>query len=477
MQDVQGEFEELLLPDARLVKRVLSFVGAAWKSPAASFPKMLEDVASLEGGYRLLNNPRVSPEALQAAHRAKTVERAREAGDVVLVHDTSDFKTPYADADEVGYLQTGKIGYRAHVSLALAVAAGRAVKPLGVLGLQAIFRQKRPTKGGAKKTGSGAETARWKGKESERWLRGVEASADALEDCASVVHVMDREADSYPLFSQIEGLGHTFVIRLRNDRRARLADDEDEEQWSSLAALAVDMQGSFIKEVPLSKRGAKGPPAQSKTHPPRQARCATLHFSSVEVEISRPHYLPAKAFPQSLQLMLVRAWEPAPPDDEDPVEWILLTNEPCKTPEQISRVVDLYRSRWTIEDYFKALKTGCAIEERQLETRLALLNALALFLPIAVHLLWLRTCARDEPDADATEVLTELQLTVLRHRSHRKLPPKPTAAQALWALAGIGGHIPNNGPPGWQVLGRAFTTLLDAVVGWKLAIQANGGKL
>src|SRR6478609_57520 len=106
MQDVQGEFEDLLLPDARLVDRVQSFVAAAWKSPAASFPKMLEGVASLEGAYRLLNNPRVSYGALHAGHRAKTEERAREAGDVVVVHDTSDIKTPYADAEEVGYLQT-----------------------------------------------------------------------------------------------------------------------------------------------------------------------------------------------------------------------------------------------------------------------------------------------------------------------------------------------------------------------------------
>jgi hypothetical protein len=165
------------------------------------------------------------------------------------------------------------------------------------------------------------------------------------------------------------------------------------------------------------------------------------------------------------------------PRHPHPVEWILLTNESCETPEEIARIVDLYRSRWTIEDFNKALKTGCGLEDRQLESRHALLNALALFLPIAVHLLWLRTCARDEPDADATEVFTEIQLTVLRHRSHRKLPAKPTATQALWALAGIGGHIPNNGPPGWQVLGRAFATLLEAVAGWRIAMQANAGPL
>lgn len=476
MQDVLGEFDELVLPDERLSKRVRSFVEAAWKTPSASLPKMLEDVAALEGAYRLLNNERVAPEALRSSHRLNTRRRVQQAAEVVIVHDTSEIQTPYADAAEVGYLQTGRAGYRAHISLAQTVEAGRAVRPLGVLSLQASFRTKPPTQGRTKRRPSGAETARWKGKESERWWNGVEACADALEDCScSVVHVMDREADSYPLFSQIMGLGHGFVVRLRCDRRARLADgDADDEQWSSLAALAIEMQGSFTRDVALSKRGAKGAPGKLRQHPPRDARSAVLHFGFVAVEISRPRYLPSADFPPSLSLSLVRVWEPDPPAGEAPVEWLLLTNEPCETPEEIARVVDLYRSRWTIEDFFKALKTGCSLEDRQLESRHALLNALSLFLPIAVHLLWLRTCARDEPDADASEVLTELQLTVLRHRSHRPLPAQPTAAQALWCLAGLGGHIPNNGSPGWQVLGRAFATLLEATAGWRLAIQAAG---
>jgi hypothetical protein len=45
--------------------------------------------------------------------------------------------------------------------------------------------------------------------------------------------------------------------------------------------------------------------------------------------------------------------------------------------------VDCYRGRWTIEEYFKALKTGCQYERRQLETAHSLLNALAILAPVA----------------------------------------------------------------------------------------------
>jgi hypothetical protein len=236
------------------------------------------------------------------------------------------------------------------------------------------------------------------------------------------------------------------------------------------------MQGSFERAVPLSKRENKAAPNQLKRHPPREARGALLRYSAAPVELKKPHYQPA-SLPASLELNLVRVWEPHAPDGEQPVEWLLLTTESCDTPEEIMRVVDLYRARWVIEDFFKALKTGCALETRQLESRHALLNTLALFLPIAVHLLWLRTCARDAPESPATEAFTSLQLQVLAHVSHRKLPANPTVLDAVWALAGYGGHIANNGWPGWQVLGRAFARLIDAVTTWQLATNAAGAEM
>lgn len=473
MQDAVAEFDALVVPDKRLAQRVRSFVASAWRDPSASLPDMLQSVAQLEGAYRLLNNRRITSQALHRPHQRRTVERAQEAGSVVVVHDTTDIETPYAEPCDVGYLHTGRTGYRAHISLVLAVEPDRPARPLGVASLQADFQMRAPEPRGTKKKAPNRQAmVHSKEKAYLRWERGVQTSAELLEGCDSVVHVADREADSYALFCTVIQLGHDFVFRIRNDRRARLDEDDAlQEGWSLLSEIASGMQGAFECMVPLSKRGDKGIVARAKTHPPREARCARLHYCAVPIELRRPHNLPA-ALPETLSLTMVRAWEPSPPDGEKPVEWLLLTTESCESPAQIKRVVDLYRSRWMIEEFFKALKTGCSLEARQFESRHALLNLLAMFLPIAVHLLWLRTCARDTPDAPATDVFTPLQLTVLRHRSHRKLPEKPTVLQALWVLAGIGGHIPNNGWPGWQVLGRAFVKFCDAVTVWTLATNA-----
>lgn len=471
MEALADELDYLLLPDERLKRRWQEVFEAVRKDPAKSFPRLLASDAELEAAYRLFNNERVTLDAVHSAHSQRTVERCQRASDVVVIHDTTTIETPYADPSESGFLTHGGSGYLAHFSLAVGVETERCPMPFGVLSVQTEFRAQQPRSRGKKQSKhfhSGAETARSTTKEFLRWQRGIEATAQVLGDDVSVIHVADREADSYALFCKVLQLNHGCVFRIRHNRRARLADDEIEHDWSSLSEIACGLDGTCERTVPLSKRGDKAPPARLKTHPPREARGARLQFSATTVELKRPHYGPA-SLPATLELTLVRVWEPEPPEGENPVEWLLLTTEHCNSADDILRVVDIYRARWMIEEFHKALKTGCLIQERQFESRHALLNVLAMFLPIAVHLLWLRTCAREAPDAPATTAFTALELTVLAHLSPRKMPAHPTVIDAYLSLAKLGGWIPNNGAPGWQVLGRAYVELVKAVSTWKIA--------
>ena len=462
MENLADEFECMLLPDQRLVRRWQATFEAVCKDPSKSFPLLLASDAELEGAYRLLNNDRVTFDSLHKAHAQRTAERCQKAGDVVVIHDSTPIETPYADPSEVGYLNTGASGYLAHFSLAVGVETNRAPIPFGVLSVQSEFRAAppQPKKKDKSASKSGGVTSRSTTKAYLRWQRGIEASAKLLGEDVRVMHVADREADSYPLFCQVMQLGHGCVFRIRNDRRARVSDNETDDDWSLLSEIASGLQDKCERLVPLSKRGDKGPPARLKTHPPREARGALLQYSATRVELKRPHYAPT-TLPETLELSLVRVWEPCPPEGESPVEWLLLTTESCDTTDDILRIVDLYRARWMIEDFNKALKSGCLIQERQFESRHALLNVLAMFLPIAVHLLWLRNCAREAPDAPATTAFTPLQLTVLSQLSPRKMPTNPTVAEAYLVLAKLGGHIPNNGWPGWQVMARAYVKLVD----------------
>ena len=99
--------------------------------------------------------------------------------------------------------------------------------------------------------------------------------------------------------------------------------------------------------------------------------------------------------------------------------------------------------------------------------------AVTITLPIACELLWLRSRARDDPDGPATEVVTSQQLKVLRLLGSRSLPDKPTIRDALWAVAGLGGHLKRNGEPGWLVLHRGLQTLLSYEAGYEAGLHAR----
>jgi hypothetical protein len=123
--------------------------------------------------------------------------------------------------------------------------------------------------------------------------------------------------------------------------------------------------------------------------------------------------------------------------------------------------------------FFKALKTGCAIEKRQPGDLHALSNALALFILIAWQLLLLESEARERPHSPAKGVLSADELNVLRAVSRLPLPAEPTTLQAMLAIAALGGHLKHNGPPGWQTLASGLHTLLILVAAWNLRRAAE----
>jgi hypothetical protein len=460
MDDLLNEFRGATLGDERRRKRLLRIVGAAEERPDASFPTMMKDEAGLEAAYRFLSNTGIDHEDISIGHRNETVERARKARQVLVLHDTTACKFRHADPAEVGFLNTGKPGFYAHFSLVVSAATR---EPLGVIGLETIVRKARKNRSGST---AGKYTTKQPDRESLRWEHGVEKAGKLLSDVDEVIHVADREADTYSLLAQLHQQRGRFVIRVRHDRKAKVS--ESDPDWSSLKTLANAAKVVLKREVPLTSRQVLTTmPRHIRSNKARRERTARLVVTSTSMVLKRPRHFNDR-FTTELSVNVVRVYEPKPPKGEEPVEWLLVTSEPVDDAAAVARVVDIYRARWIIEEFFKALKSGCLYEERQLETRRALLNALAIFTPLACKLLWLRTRARID-DAPFTDVITPLQLDVLRSLRQKPLPPAPTARDVLWAIAGLGGHLKNNGPPGWATLRRGLDRLVFAEVVWLAA--------
>jgi hypothetical protein len=251
--------------------------------------------------------------------------------------------------------------------------------------------------------------------------------------------------------------------------------DGDSLREGKLKAFARELEVQCERAAQLSSRRKNRPPRHRKRYPARAARSTLLSFAARSVTLLRPRC--SSADQAELQLNLVHVFEPTPPDGCEPIEWFLYTKEPIDSDEQIFQVVDDYRSRWVIEEFFKALKTGCAFEKRQHESKDALLNALGIFIPIAWSLLNMRTLSRDEASATrpAEDILSPTQLRILRLHSKGKLAHDSTLRDAVLLMAKtLGGLQPGNGDPGWLVLGRAFEELLTMEVGWRLALASLG---
>jgi DDE family transposase len=298
-------------------------------------------------------------------------------------------------------------------------------------------------------------------RESLRWSRGVEAAEKAVGTPGRLIHVADRESDIYRLLAEMVTGGRRFIVRAVQDRMVELGGTD----FAPLFTVARQAATSFTTEVPLTRRTKREVPSK---YPLRAARTATLSYAATPVRIRKPGKH-AKDLPAILEMNAVHVFESDPPPGEPPVEWLLLTSEPIATRENIERVVVGYRTRWVIEEYFKAVKTGCAYESRQLESFHALSNLLAYTLVIAYALLLMRALSRVKKSWPASSVLSENEIEVLRRLDKPRLAPDATLKDALLAIAALGGHIKNNGDPGWQVLSRGWQRLRDYEAGFRLA--------
>jgi hypothetical protein len=445
--DIGREYRGASLGDLRRSARLEAIGERLAQDPSRSFPEAMASEGQLEALYRFLNNDGVSFARILEPHVAMTAERCADHHHVLVLHDTTSLEFP-GERQGLGRLETSaRSGFFLHVGLAVTTAR----QPLGVLAAETWVRRK-PPRGRNKR-----QLRKDPKRESLRWARGVLAAEASLGRPRDAVHVMDREGDNYDLFSHFQRESIRHIVRLAHNRN--LVGTTEKLKEHALAARCV-----FRREVDISRRRQARELDQKSIHPRRDARTATLAVSAMSVELRRSNnHTPG--VPPSLQVNVVTVQETNCPGGVEPITWFLVTTEPVRTRAQLEFIVDAYRARWVVEEFFKALKTGCRFEQRQLESFKSLDSALAIFLPMAVRLLALRGAARAAPSRRCS-TLTPQQIAILRHHTTRFMPSRPNNQEATMALAEFGGHLRSNGPPGWVVLGRALERLLLIEMGW-----------
>src|SRR6266545_1603014 len=389
----EDEFGEADLGDVRRNARLVQLATVLGAQPSASLPDATDDPATLKAAYRFFDNDYVRAEAMLASHIQSTTRRIQTVPLVLALQDTTYLDwTDHPATDGLGPLAAPTHqGLLAHTTLALTPER----VPLGLLQQQVWARDPDVRRNQDHKQRP------IEAKESQKWLSSLDAVIAARADCPDThfVSVGDREADVYDLFLLERPAGVDLLVRAAQDRKA---DHPEKYLWAAMATAPV----AATVTVHMGARAEQS------------AREATLTIRWRQVTL-RPPNSRAKEHVPNITVWAVWACETNPPPGVEAVEWLLLTTVPISsTTEALSRL-EWYAARWGIEVWHKVLKSGCRIEDRQLETADRLIRCLTLYSVIAWRILYATMLARAAPDVPCTVLLDAEEWQALYCRIHR----------------------------------------------------------
>lgn len=443
---ISQEMGYLVLGEKRLEQRALKIISDLSQNPTGSIPEFCGDWAATKATYEFFKNSVSAPERLLAAQGQATLQRMKEHPLILILQDTTSFDySAHPMTERLGPLDNEKCqGFFAHSSLAV-TAEGL---PLGVLAQQTWMRD--PNELGQRHQ---RHQRTIEDKESYKWLQGLNESTREHPAQVQAIVVSDRESDIFEYFVHPRPANVDLLVRARHDRKLM---DETYKLWLALSSSPI--RGKIQVEV-----------GRRQNQPPRVAECQ-VYFKRVK---SRP---PKKRGAHSPQLEPVVLWavlvrEIHPPEDIEPLEWLLLTTLEITTFDQACQFIEYYTRRWLIERFHFVLKSGCALEQRQLGHADRLICFLAIANVVAWRLLWQTYLGRLDSDLPCTVVLAEYEWKALYSFIHKTAvaPPEiPTLGQVTHWIAQLGGFLgrKSDGQPGVKVLWRGWRRLFDISQTW-----------
>ncbi len=433
----------------------------------------------MKAAYNLFSHPRATPDNLQRAHRQDVMRSAREADKTFLfLQDSSTISfTGREEIRGLGPVSHGECGQQGYHMNSVLVAgwkpdshapeALRRRPPLEVVGLadqQLYARIARPQEEGVNEKKKRLKRHR----ESEYWGWATERMGRVPKGC-DWVRVVDAEGDIYPFLMECLEFGYSFLVRSGQNRAL----------WNETGRYLSDVAG----EAPAL--GSFEIFARARDDKP--ARMMRLNIATAKVALRPPYRVGGQVKQEEpLRCNAIRVWEENPPAGQEALEWILLTDRKAETFDEAHEISLMYCSRWLIEEFHKALKSGLGAERLQLESGEGLMAAGAIMAVVAVRLVQLKENARLIPEEAAHRAgLSAVELRVLRAMieegtAHIKRPKKNreivTVRDVILAVGCLGGHKGRKGDglPGWQTLWSGMTALMRVVEGVNLAKKLNG---
>lgn len=450
------QFGDCVLGDARRTKRLVKVATQAAARPDGSTPDQAESWKKCKAVYRLMDCNDVSHANIIEPHCEQT-RLSCPAGSVQLILcDTTDvdFGRSVPGLGPVGKKKDNR-GFFLHSGLMRDAVTG-VIR--GLAGQELFYRRPKSRKKVHRNTRR-LDPHR----ESVVWGELIDHIGSPPPG-VQWIHVCDRGADDYEVYLRARLNGCGWVIRAaRLNRNVQKVTGDK----TTIEKLLADAPVNDRLQVPVPRQGS------------RRDRIAKVELQYSSFLMPRPSrtndWIRQHAPKEPLRMWCVQITETNPPAKTEALHWVLITSEPVTNTAEALAVVEHYKKRWGVEEYHKALKTGCHVEERYYQTSTRLERVTGLHAVLAVRLLQIRELANEQPDRPAVEVAPKEWVETLAQV--RKQPPEGmTINEFVRHLAGLGGHLgrKRDGQPGWITLWRGLEKLLLILRGATLARKRCG---
>lgn len=433
----QQQFSECKLGDLRRMRRAVKLAAQVAADPSGSTPQQTIDWSSCKAAYRLFDEDDVTFQALTEPHYRHTRDGA--VGHWLLLGDTTEFDFGiHRKVEGLGPTGNGRgYGFFLHSSL---MVRAESAEVAGLAGQEIFHRRPRPK-------GESRYDRTQRARESEVWGRVIDQVGPPPAN-GRWTHVFDRGADNFEVYCHLLEQRCDWVIRASQQRRGILTPEGKLRPLIDYVAT-LPVAGTYELSV-TAQRG-------------RSARRTKVEVRHGPLIMPAPHFCSPwlkKREVRTIVMWVVEVREIVAPKGEAPLHWMLYTSHAVTGFEDAWRVIEYYERRPLIEEYHKALKTGCRVEERQYATSKRLESMVGLMAVVAVRLLQLRAVARAEPQRPAREVVPEPWLRTLQQMRPR-LKHNATVREFYRQLASLGGFLcrKSDGEPGWITLWRGFQKL------------------
>jgi len=429
------------LGDKRRTKRLVQVAEQIGSNPSASLPNQIEHWGDLKAAYRLFDCEEVTFEAIAGPHWQLTKQAA--SGRCLVIGDTTEFNFgKHREIADIGPTGNGSgQGFLLHNAL---LVSADSQEILGVAGQTIHYRKKKKSK----KRENSAQMLK-RDRESEMWGTVIDQIGKPQND-VEYVHVFDRGADNFEVYCRLLQNDGQWVIRASKMNRTVLTD--------------AGQQMPLKEYLPQLKTWGHYT-LSLRARPGQAAREAQIEVRVGRINIPRPRHVSpwVRSLKQPpIAMNVIEVVEVDVPPGVTPIRWVLFTSLPIETFADVWAAIGYYEMRWLVEEYHKALKTGCATESRQLKAADRLEAFVGLTSVVAIRLLQLKSLARTNPEVPAQRVVPRIWLEMLKlARPRLNRVHDLTVGQFYREVAKLGGFLgrKSDGEPGWITIWRGWEKL------------------